>query len=157
MVSIRRMNESEFQSFLAQDIQDYAVDKVKAGNWTPEEALGRSRQVHDDLLPGGLATPHQHLFTIELDALAVGRVWLSTDPKSAGGAGFIYDLFVGEPYRRQGIAKRALLLLEKEARNLGVANLGLHVFGHNTAARALYEKLGYSITNINMAKPLTAA
>jgi hypothetical protein len=29
------------------------------------------------------------------------------------------------------------------------------VFGHNTAARPLYEKLGYVATNINMSKGLT--
>jgi GNAT superfamily N-acetyltransferase len=157
MVSIRQMNESEFQAFLVQDIQDYAVERAKAGNWTAEEALQRSRQAHDSLLPSGLATPHQHLFTIELDDHAVGRVWLSTDPKAAGGAGFIYDLFVAEPFRRQGIARQAMLLIEKEALTLGVRSLALHAFGHNTPARALYEKLGYSITNVNMAKPLAAA
>ena len=36
----------------------------------------------------------------------------------------------------------------------GLETLALHVFGHNPGARALYEKLGYEITNINMAKHL---
>jgi predicted GNAT family acetyltransferase len=30
----------------------------------------------------------------------------------------------------------------------------LHVFGHNTTAQALYAKLGYSPTNINLFKAL---
>jgi ribosomal protein S18 acetylase RimI-like enzyme len=44
--------------------------------------------------------------------------------------------------------------LEGEAKRLGFKKLGLHVFGHNMIARGLYEKLGYAITNLNMAKSL---
>ena len=157
LVSIRPMTETEFKAFLAQDIHEYAAEKVRAGNWTPDEALQRSCEAHDKLLPEGLATPNHHLFTIELDVQPVGRLWLSSDPKTSGGAGFIYDLYVAEPFRRKGIARRALLLLEQDAIRLGLTSLALHVFGHNTAARALYESLGYSITNVNMAKTLPAA
>ena len=39
---------------------------------------------------------------------------------------------------------------------LGFDTIALHVSGHNQAGRALYEKMGYEITNINMAKKLTA-
>jgi len=157
VVSIRPMNESEFQAFLAQDIRDYAAEKVKSGNWTPDEALHRSREAHDRLLPDGLTTHNQHLFIIELDTQPVGRVWLSSDPEAAGGAGFIYDLFVAQPFRRKGVARQAMLLLEEHALGLGLKSLALHVFGHNVAARALYEDLGYAITNVNMAKELSAA
>jgi predicted GNAT family acetyltransferase len=31
----------------------------------------------------------------------------------------------------------------------------LHVFGHNQVARALYEKIGYEVTNVLMSKKLT--
>jgi ribosomal protein S18 acetylase RimI-like enzyme len=40
------------------------------------------------------------------------------------------------------------------ARRMGAETIRLHVFGHNTAARPLYVKLGYEPTNIVMAKPL---
>ena len=149
------MTEEEFQAFLAQSVPEYASEKVQAGNWTPEEALERSRKDHATLLPEGLASPNQHLYSIELGGRPVGRLWLSVDPQASGGAGFLYDLQVAEPYRRQGIAREAMRLLEKEALSLGVRSLGLHVFGYNLAARALYEKLGYETTNINMSKALT--
>ncbi|HSB89907.1 MAG TPA: GNAT family N-acetyltransferase [Anaerolineales bacterium] len=156
MVSLRAMTEEEFRSFLSKDIEDYAAEKVKAGNWTAEEALRRSQQDHDGLLPRGLASPHQHLYTIELDGEPVGRLWLSTDPKLGGGVGFIYDVFVAEAFRRRGVAKQALRLLETEALQFGLKSLALHVFGFNTAARSMYEDLGYTVTNINMAKALSA-
>ena len=156
MVSIRGMTEHEFQAFLAQSIPEYASEKVKAGNWTSGEALVRSRQEHARLLPKGLASPNQHLYTIEFGGTPVGHLWLSVDPLPAGGAGFIYDLFVAEQFRRRGIAAEAMQLLDKEGLRLGVSSLALHVFGYNLAARALYQKLGYEITNINMSKALTS-
>jgi len=156
MISLRAMTEEEFQAFLAQSVPEYASEKVKAGNWTPEEAMERSRKDHATLLPEGLTSPNQHLYTIELGSRPVGRLWLSVDPQTAGGAGFIYDLFVAEPFRRQGIAAEAMHLLEREALSLGVRSLALHVFGYNLAARALYRKLGYEITNINMSKAISS-
>jgi RimJ/RimL family protein N-acetyltransferase len=155
MITLRAMTEEEFVAFLDQSVPEYASEKVKAGNWTPEEALERSREDHAKLLPEGLASPNQHLYTIEFEGSPVGRVWLSVDRQTAGGAGFIYDLLVAEPFRRQGIAVEAMRLLETEALDLGVNSLALHVFGYNLAARALYEKLGYEITNINMSKKLS--
>ena len=56
--------------------------------------------------------------------------------------------------RRRGYAEQAMLALEKEARRMGAGTIRLHVFGHNSAARPLYEKLGYYPTNIVMAKDL---
>jgi GNAT superfamily N-acetyltransferase len=156
MVSLRGMTEREFQAFLAVSIPEYAAEKVKAGNWDSEEALERSREDHTKLLPEGLTSPNQHLYVVELDGHPVGRLWLSVDAGVAGRAGFIYDLFVSEPFRRRGIAAQAMRLLEKEALRLGLRSLALHVFGYNLAARALYQKLGYEITNINMSKALTS-
>jgi ribosomal protein S18 acetylase RimI-like enzyme len=156
MVSLRKMTKAEFLAFLSADIPAYANEKVRAGNWTAEEALARSKDEHDRLFPRGSESPHQHLFTIELMGMPVGRLWLSTDPQTSGGAGFIYDLFVDEGSRRQGVATQAMILLEGEARKLGLTSLALHVFGYNVAARSLYEQLGYQVTNLNMQKSIAA-
>ncbi len=155
MVSLRRMTEEEFQAFLDRNIPAYAADKVQAGNWTPEEAEQKSREEHARLLPGGLDSAHQHLYTIELDGEPAGDLWLSSDPRLAAGAGFICDLYIAEEFRRRGIATEAMRLLEGEVTRLGLNGLSLHVFGDNLAARALYKKLGYEVTNLNMAKSLT--
>jgi RimJ/RimL family protein N-acetyltransferase len=47
-----------------------------------------------------------------------------------------------------------MLLLEEEAKQLGLRVLYLRVFAFNTNAKNLYEKLGYQITSMNMAKQL---
>ena len=154
MVSLRNMTDDEFRVFLDDDIAVYASEKVKAGNWSPEESIEKSREAHLRLLPHGLRSAHQHLFTIEADGEAAGRLWLSSEPEAGRGTGFIYDVFVEERFRRRGVATEALRLLEAEARRLGLTRLALHVFAFNTAARALYDRLGYQVTNVNMAKSI---
>jgi ribosomal protein S18 acetylase RimI-like enzyme len=47
-----------------------------------------------------------------------------------------------------------MMLAEEEARLVGATHLGLNVFGQNTIARHLYERLGYSIVSLRMSKPI---
>ena len=68
--------------------------------------------------------------------------------------GFIYDLRIYDEYQRRGYARQAMLALETKVRELGLDTISLHVFGHNHAAKALYDQLGYEVTNINMSKKL---
>ncbi len=156
MVSLQPMSEKEFALFLERAIPTYAAEKVKSGAWDPADALERSRAEHAALLPQGVATPGHYLYTVRQKDCgpAVGDIWLAVDQGAPVRAGFIYDLFIEDPYRRQGLASQAMLALETEARTLGLGSLALHVFGHNVGARALYEKLGYKITDLNMTKPL---
>ena len=123
MVSLRGMTEEEFQAFLGQLIPEYAAEKVQAGNWTSGEALDRSREELRSLLPRGLASSNQHLYSIEWDGTPAGRLWLSVDRRDAGHTGFLYDLFVAEPFRRHGVATEAMRLLESEAARLGIRTL----------------------------------
>lgn len=68
---------------------------------------------------------------------------------------FIYDFLIHEEFHRRGFGKQALLALEAKVKELGIAKIALHVFAHNRAARALYEKTGIEITGIYMTKELT--
>ena len=52
-------------------------------------------------------------------------------------------------------ARAAMIAIEDEVRQLGIDRIGLHVFGHNRGAWALYDQLGYEVTNVNMAKTIT--
>ena len=146
------MSEADFGDFLARSITDFAEDKVRAGSWDPNEAVANSRQVHEKLVSHGLSTPNQHLYMIELDGHSVGNLWLALEQRSTEAAWFIYDVFVEQSFRRRGIGFEALTLLEKGASQTGIRTIGLHVFGYNAAARKLYEKLGYEVTDINRRK-----
>ena len=60
-------------------------------------------------------------------------------------------------FRRRGYGEQAMAAIEDKVRELGLDTIDLHVFGFNTAARALYEKMGYSVTDVNMRKRLIAS
>jgi len=109
-------------------------------------------------LPDGVATQDNYLYDIEDEALGitVGMIWLARLMQGTKPVMFIYDFRIDEAHRRKGYGEQALLAAEVQAKALGYDTIALHVFGHNHAARALYEKLGYEITNINMAKKSTA-
>lgn len=157
MVHLRAMTASEFDLYLERAVAEYADEKVKAGNWHASEALERSRLEYQKLLPEGVTTPKQHLSTIVSDELpgSLGMIWFAEIDQMPEPYAFIYDFSVEEPFRRRGIGTQAMLAVEAEVRSLGISRIGLHVFGHNQSARALYEKLGYEVTNINMLKILS--
>jgi len=151
------MTEIEYQAYLESDIQRYAEEQVKAGNWHPSEALEKSRKEHQQLLPDGLATKDKYLFSVQDQDTGskVGIIWFAVDYKRLEPLAFIYDFVIDEEFRRRGYGTRALQALEEKAKELGVTKISLHVFGHNHAAKALYEKVGYETTGVYMAKKVS--
>lgn len=150
------MDQQDFEEYLAYAIPNYAQEKVRAGNWQPEEALHLAESDFGKLLPDGLSSSNNYLYRIEVapEGNKVGMIWLAANPKNPDRNAFIYDFMVYEPYRRRGYATQALIAVEEKVKALGLEKILLHVFGHNQAALALYQKMGYLITNINMAKDL---
>jgi RimJ/RimL family protein N-acetyltransferase len=152
------MTIAQFERWKPKSIDEYAQEHVIGGRWTAKEALRKSREEFDLLLPKGLATPGHRFFSIVRlpDRKAVGILWIRIEKKPQPSA-FIFNIEIFKSFRRHGYATRAMKLLEQEARRLGLENIRLHVFGHNAAARPLYEKLGYLATNIAMRKQLGRA
>ncbi|CAG0990353.1 partial diamine N-acetyltransferase, partial [Anaerolineae bacterium] len=68
---------------------------------------------------------------------------------------FIYDFIIDEPHRGQGYGRQALAALDQQAVALGVETISLHAFAHNQTAIALYQKLGYAITDVHMSKKIS--
>ena len=150
------MQEADLGTYLAESISGYADDKVKAGSWSPEEALERSRGEFRRYLPEGVNSPGQHLYCI-VDTgqdVTVGMLWFGVMQDSPRPYAFLYELRIFEPFQDQGYGKRAMLALEAEVKAMGLDTISLHVFGHNPAARALYDRLGYEVTDLNMSKKL---
>ncbi len=127
---------------------------VRSGTWAQEDAPRRARETFDNLLPHGLHTADHYLYTLvaEEEAQPVGLLWFALIRRGPRPEAFIYDIRVDAAFRRRGYATQALQALEERARALGGERIGLHVFAHNKAARALYEKLGYRVTSLWMAK-----
>jgi RimJ/RimL family protein N-acetyltransferase len=155
-IRLEPMTREQCQAFLEADIPRYAAENVAAGFWPEEGALHRAQEAFDRFLPMGVDTPGHHLFVIrEVEAgMDVGIAWIGSQPGGVDEAGFIYNLYIDEPYRRRGYARQAMLKIEQEAKHLGWTSLGLHVFGHNTPARELYASLGYEVRSMNMTKAI---
>ncbi len=148
------MTPSEYEAFLKRLIPEYAEDNVRAGYWAESEALEKSRQETEKLLPQGLQTENHYLYTLYDGDQAVGMIWLRVDLDRPIKSGFIFDLYVEEGFRGHGYGKQAMLLIEQKARALGLTSLGLHVFASNPVARKLYENVGYEVSSLNMIKTL---
>lgn len=156
MVSLTPMPEERFPDFRAHLAEHYARDKVEAGAWSPEEAPRRADADLDGLLPDGVNTRDHLLYSVRDASTSeeVGTLWLAILNPGAGRLAWIYDIEIFDRFRRKGYATRALEAAESEARRLGVDRIELHVFGHNAAARTLYERSGYAPTSIVMTKEL---
>ena len=156
MVQLLPMTESDLQIYLQNAVEEYAQEHVRAGNWHPSEALQKSENEFQQLLPNGVTSKDQHLFSIVDDTtrMKVGILWFAVRYKSSHPYAFVYDFLIYEEFRRQGYGRQAFAALEERVRELGLESISLHVFGHNHAAIALYQAAGYETTDLLMVKKL---
>ena len=157
MVHLNPMTESEYQAYRKGAVEEYARERVREGDWQPADALHKAEQEFLRMLPQGVNTQNQYLLSIQADQtdLNLGMLWFAVRGTAPHLAAFIYDFMIYEPFRQRGYGTQALRALDDKARELGIATISLHVFGHNQAAIALYQKAGYEITNLQMAKKLS--
>lgn len=157
MAQLIPMTENEFKDYLRSSVEAYAQDHVRAGNWDPAEALQKSEKEFQQLLPQGVASKNQHLFSIVDDATGakVGILWFAVQYKASRPYAFVYDFLIYEEFRRKGYGKQSFAELEGKVKELGLNSISLHVFGHNQPAIDLYRKAGYEVTDMHMTKKLT--
>jgi ribosomal protein S18 acetylase RimI-like enzyme len=157
-VTLDPMTEAEYDLFYEAAIPDFARQKVTSGEWSEEESLELSRLDYERLLPEGRKSKNQYLFTVR-DAASgepVATLWLALRTKADRLEGYIYDIEVREGQRGRGYGRATMHAAIEEARELGAETVGLHVFGHNAPARALYQSLGFVETNVSMSLELSA-
>lgn len=157
MIEFVPMGQDEYEAWRKESVQDYASENVTSGRWTKEEASLMSEREFAALLPNGPSTEDNYLYSIvdTRDSRRVGVIWYALQREGDRKLVFIYDLVILEDFRRKGYGTQTLLDLEGRVRAMGVRSISLHVFAHNKAARSLYEKVGYSETDIVMTRMLT--
>jgi ribosomal protein S18 acetylase RimI-like enzyme len=148
------MSGADLPRFRELAIRGFAEDSVACGRWPAEGALERSTTDFEESLPGGLATPDHHLYTIRAteDGPTVGYLWFAETEKNGLRSAFVNDLEILPEYRRQGHAEAAFRAMESLVRDLGLESVDLFVFAQNEAAQALYRKLGYAVAGTSMRK-----
>jgi RimJ/RimL family protein N-acetyltransferase len=156
MVKLIPMTETEFKAYLEEDIHKYAEANVEAGYWHPSEAMEKSKQAHARLLPDGVATKSQYLFSVfnEDTGEKVGMIWIEIKADAPIPSAFIYDFLINEELRGMGYGRQTLQATEAWLKSMNIRKVALHVFGSNEIARRLYEKAGFEVSSINMVKKL---
>lgn len=153
-VEVSPMTAQRFTRFAAASEEGFAQDLVESGRYTAEDAAAESHRQMIAELPHGLDTEGQELFTASVDGVEVGILWFGMRERDGRPHAFILDIEVAADQRRKGYGRELMHAAEREARRLGAESIGLHVFGFNTGAVELYERLGYRRTEESLLRDL---
>ena len=154
MVKLVPMTQEAFEDYLAKSLPAYAADKVVAQEWPSEKSSELARKELSNMLPKGVETSNNFLFSIENEERKVGMIWFAKYERHGVPLAYLCDIYIENNHRRRGFASSAIHAVEEKAKALGLSGIVLHVFGHNESAQGLYEKLGYQKTNIMMFKEI---
>jgi RimJ/RimL family protein N-acetyltransferase len=113
------------------------------GRWLISTSEWRSVAEERRYLRAVRRSDHAAVFVAEAGGEVVGRLSVARDPHPASFHVADLGLMVAESHRRRGIGTALLETAVAWARAVGVWKLELHVFPHNEAAIALYERFGF--------------
>jgi GNAT superfamily N-acetyltransferase len=103
-------------------------------------------------------SPDDVVFVAEKDGRVAGYVFAALEPMSwkelRGPAGFVHDVIVEEPDRRGGIATMLMNAAMDWLREHGAPRVLLGTAAPNKSAQALFHRLGFRDTMIEMTKEL---
>jgi RimJ/RimL family protein N-acetyltransferase len=150
------MTDEQYQSFMKISFADQVQNQILAGLLEPGQASDTVAAQQKQMLPQGVCTPNQYFFAIQSTASGeqVGGIWFTTMKRRGKEYGFIMDIQIDPKHRRHGYGSAAFVAIERFALAKGLGEIGLNVFGHNTPARALYQKLGYREVGVSMTKSI---
>ena len=146
------MLHDEFERWLPRFREGYAEDIMRNGGASEADAREKAVVDTEQLFPNGQPSSDQFVFVVEVDGDPVGELWFAEREGDLGRGLWIYDVQIEDAHRGRGYGREAMLLAEEEARRRGLSRVALNVFGGNTAARGMYQSLGYVETAVLMSK-----
>lgn len=139
------------------------IDKLQA----VEHAVEPDRRVDDTVadeylvqLLGTVAEQDGRIFVAEVDGTVVGwlvtyvgedAIYVRAEDRTYG---YMAELFVEEPFRRQRVAHALLATAEVDFAARGLHTLEIGVLAGNAAARAAFEAMGYRPYSLALRKRL---
>ena len=122
MLRLEKMTATHFDDYMSRSIKEYALEKVQAGSWTQEDSLGNAKLTYDRLLPDGLNTPDNFLFSIINDDNVIGYIWLGADSENKNIALFLTLKFT-IPIKIMVLALKPLHYLPQKQKRWGSPQL----------------------------------
>jgi GNAT superfamily N-acetyltransferase len=155
-VHLRPMTKVEFEIYRLQVVDQLTKAAHQAyGALGITEIVARSIAEKELSELGGFGAKNNHTFAIlNDDDQNVGSLWLFFRGEGEQKTPYLNDLFIAPEFRKHGMGKQALLLLEAELKSQGIKNnIAVHIIGDfNEAAIRLFKSSGYSVTMIKMEK-----
>jgi ribosomal protein S18 acetylase RimI-like enzyme len=99
---------------------------------------------------------NEHLAVIETENEIVGAILykIKTNPNdiifNKRRYGYVQEMIVKEPHRRQGIGKRLMDHAIEELKGLGISEIELNIWENNEIGIKFYEKYGFSTVQRRM-------
>ncbi len=142
-------SSTEYEAFVAEQIAEFADQKVRAGHWQPDDAAVLSQHAVEGFLrPSGPREGHRVWVALDGTGGRVGWVWVGPSPVKAQDVPtrrWLYQITVDPARRSQGYGRAMLTAIEASLAKDGVRELYLNVFRWNTVARSLYDSSGYEV------------
>ncbi|MCU1051889.1 GNAT family N-acetyltransferase [Stenotrophomonas geniculata] len=108
--------------------------------------LAEAQNDSAEVMRAQLADPGTRYFGAFIDGMLAGFLRYVRPMRMARRhTAEVHSVHVGTDHRGQGVARQLLLAAFAAARAEGIESLSLTVLTDNTAARALYESLGFSV------------
>jgi ribosomal protein S18 acetylase RimI-like enzyme len=140
------LTDRERETFLHEEVADYADQQIRDAGWPPDEALDRARAemttVFDRELAEAVASDDR-LWSARSAHGSVGWLWVKSIDGTSVPSVFLEQITVAASCRRRGYGRAMLEALEELLAADGVEELRLNVFVGNEAARGLYSAAGY--------------
>lgn len=154
-VSLRPMSQADFDTYCGWAISEFAREVSRSRGLPAEEGLAEARKSFAALFPGGnVGSADQSLFFVEAGGETVGTLHFGIRRDRPKPYLYVWDIHIDAEHRGKGYGEATFRLVEKLGKEMGLTELKLHVFGHNTVARALYQKLGFMPESIVLGKNL---
>jgi GNAT superfamily N-acetyltransferase len=152
-VQLKPFEPQEFPDWIAAQSRAYIEHRVQAGD-DLAVAERKAASTNETYFPDDRPAEGHTISHVVSEDREVGVLWLGPHPDGLTGVAWVWDIEIVEHERRKGLGRATMLAAEIAARAAGYTDLALNVFGFNTAARSLYESMGYQTTSLQMRKPL---
>jgi len=150
---LQPMTGDQFQLFTQTAIPLFAQNKILNGDWPAETAAQKAAEAFQQLLPQGLDSPGHFFYSIIYRQDMVGYCWYALETTSPATL-YLYEIWIEDNKRDLGLGTIAIEELQAIGRAQGASLLRLHVFGINQRALSFYQRLGFQITDYQLALTL---